>query len=131
MSEILKETTNWPDYDCNHTYLLDNKGYIVAYAKNHTNDIDILTSKIRLDKRRRTFVKSNHNELSKLLKNDVPEKGTRVFKVKSKANEYMVESTGYKYSCTCTGYNFRGKCKHIDAVKKQTLISQQILTIGA
>jgi len=126
MSEILKETTVWDGYDCNHTYLLDNKGYIVAYAKHHGNDIGVVTAKIRLDKRRRTFVKTNHSKLSKILKDAEPEKGNRIFNVKSKTKDYVVESTGYSYSCTCTGYNFRGKCKHIDAVIKS--LEKQALT---
>jgi len=121
MSEILKETTVWDcDFQANHTYLLDNKGKIIAHAVNGGDTIMISKSgNIKLDKRYRTFVRSNHPGLTKLLKSEKPEIGVRVFLVKSKEKQYTVELSGSTYSCTCTGYNFRGKCKHIDAVAKK------------
>ena len=126
MSEILKETTVW---DCeyrqpNHTYLLDNKGNIIAYAKWHGDEIEVSKSgRIKIDKRYRTFVKSNHPGLAKLIKSETPNPGVRVFKVKSKEKVYTVELSNSDYSCTCVGYGFRGKCKHIDAVAKKQQVS--------
>ena len=118
MLEILKETTIWADgSNINHTYLLDGSK-IIAYAKFGGNDVQEVKSQFRIDKRYRTFVKTKHKGLEKLIKNTIPESNTRVFKVQSKEKEYFVELSDYNYSCTCTGFNFRGKCKHIDAVAK-------------
>lgn len=122
MFEILKETTVWnTDYSvCNHTYLLDGDK-IVAYIKDgdNTNTVNIIKSKMRIDKRRRTFIKVNSPALSKL----IPTKtNNRLFKVKSKDKEYMVEFNGKKLTCNCTGFTYRAKCKHIVAVaEKQQL----------
>jgi len=119
MLEILKETTVWSDgSNANHTYLLDGTK-IVAYAKYSDNTVQVLKSQIKIDKRYRTFVKTKHSGLEKLIKNITPKSNTRVFKVQSKEKEYFVELSDYNYSCTCTGFNFRGKCKHIDAVAKK------------
>jgi len=119
MLEILKETTVWSDgSNANHTYLLDGTK-IVAYAKYSDNTVQVLKSQIKIDKRYRTFIKTKHSGLEKLIKNTTPKNNTRVFKVQSKEKEYFVELSDYNYSCTCTGFNFRGKCKHIDAVAKK------------
>jgi uncharacterized Zn finger protein len=119
MLEILKETTVWSDgSNANHTYLLDGSK-IVAYAKYSDNTVQVLKSQIKIDKRYRTFIKTKHSGLEKLIKNTIPKSNTRVFKVQSKTKEYFVELSDYNYSCTCTGFNFRGKCKHIDAVAKK------------
>jgi uncharacterized Zn finger protein len=119
MLEILKETTVWSDgSNANHTYLLDGTK-IVAYAKYSDNTVQVLKSQIKIDKRYRTFIKTKHSGLEKLIKNTIPKSNTRVFKVQSKEKEYFVELSDYNYSCTCTGFNFRGKCKHIDAVAKK------------
>ena len=42
----------------------------------------------------------------------------------SKGDEYIVkrnqsDSRQIFFSCTCPGYGWRGKCKHIDSIKKQ------------
>ena len=119
MLEILKETTVWSDgSNANHTYLLDGSK-IVAYAKSSDNSVQVLRTQIKIDKRYRTFIKTKHSGLEKLIKNTIPKSNTRVFKVQSKEKEYFVELSDYNYSCTCTGFNFRGKCKHIDAVAKK------------
>ena len=123
MLEILKETTVWSDgSNANHTYLLDGTK-IIAYAKSSDNSIQVLRTQIKIDKRYRTFIKAKHFGLQNLIKSTPTKSNTRVFKVKSKEKEYFVELSDYNYTCTCTGFNFRGKCKHIDAVakKQQTL----------
>ena len=123
MLEILKETTIWSDgSNANHTYLLDGTK-IIAYAKSSDNSVQVLRTQIKIDKRYRTFVKTKHYGLEKFIKSTPTKSNTRVFKVKSKEKEYFVELSDYNYTCTCTGFNFRGKCKHIDAVakKQQTL----------
>ncbi len=116
MLEILKETTVWADSsNANHTYLLEGSK-IIAYAKFGGNDIQELRTQIKIDKRYRTFVKTKHSGLQKLIKKTPPKPNTSVFKVTSGEKEYFVELFNYNYTCTCTGYNFRGKCKHITAV---------------
>jgi hypothetical protein len=119
MLEILKETTVWSDgSNANHTYLLDGSK-IVAYAKCSDNSVQVLKTQIKIDKRYRTFIKTKHPGLERIIKSSPTESNTRVFKVKSKEKEYFVELSDYNYTCTCTGFNFRGKCKHIDAVAKK------------
>lgn len=119
MLEIFKETTVWADgSNSNHTYLLDGSK-LVAYAKYGGQEIQVLKTQFSIDKRYRTFVKTKHPGLEKLIKNTTPKSNTRVFKVKSKEKEYFVELSDYNYSCTCTGFTFRGKCKHITAVAEK------------
>ena len=125
--EILKEVTQW---DCeyhslNHTYLVNNKNQIIAYAKNHSNNITVLKSRINLDKRYRKFIKDNHSLLSKLIikykseDNIITDKDTRIFKVKSNNREYTVLLKDNVYTCNCIGFGYRGKCKHSAAVAKK------------
>lgn len=119
MLEILKETTIWScGSNSNHTYLLDGNK-IIAYVKMGDNDVHEIKSQFKIDKRYRTFVKAKHPGLEKYIKKTIPKSNTRVFKIQSKEKEYFVELSDYNYSCTCTGFNFRGKCKHIDAVVKK------------
>jgi predicted nucleic acid-binding Zn finger protein len=116
MLEILKETTVWSDgSNANHTYLLEGTK-IVAYAKFGGDEVQVLKTQIKIDKRYRTFVKTKHYGLEKFIKKTPIKSNTRVFKVVSKTKEYFVELSDYNYTCTCTGFNFRGKCKHITAV---------------
>jgi hypothetical protein len=67
MIEILKEVTEWQvDFkQPNHTYLVNKKGHILAFAKWHSNEIDIIKSKMILNKRYRKFIKDNHSVLYK------------------------------------------------------------------
>jgi len=135
--EILKEITQWDtDYrQPNHTYLVNKKGQVVAYAKWHTNDIMLFKSRKVLDKRYRKFVKDSHKGLSKLVKQfqseDDLEKqekekivksdNIRLFKVKSNDREYDVQYniSGKFLTCSCVGFGYRRKCKHVDAVSKK------------
>jgi hypothetical protein len=130
MFEIIKEITEWNmiGKQSNHTYLIDKKGRILAFAKWHSNAIDILKSRPVIDKRYRKFIKSDHNELSKLIdsfkkeykeKESIKEKPKydRLFKVKSGEKEYLVLLDKNKLFCNCTGFNYRGKCKHVEFVK--------------
>ena len=120
MLEILKETTVWADgyQNCNHTYLLDGSK-IVAYVKSGTDEVQVLRTPLAIDKRYRTFIKAYHSGLANLSKSQPKDPDTKVFKVKSNTKEYIVKVNKNRYNCTCTGYNFRGKCKHIDAVAKK------------
>ena len=133
--EILKEITQWDvEYkQPNHTYLVNKKGQVIAYAKWHSNTIQIFNSRSVLDRRYRKFEKSNHKALSKLIKqfesedNQKEEKQkyirpdyVRIFNVESKGKNYMVEfnTKVNQVTCPCIGFGYRRKCKHSDAVKK-------------
>ena len=134
--EILKEVTQWDvEYrQPNHTYLVNNKGQIIAYAKWHSNDIMIFKSRSTLDKRYRKFEKTSHKALSKLIPQFISEDNNqkekvvsfksnniRTFKVKSKQKEYIVEfnKIGKYITCSCIGFCYRRKCKHSEAVAKK------------
>ncbi len=130
MMKILKEITDWGvEYrQPNHTYLLNSKNQIVAYAKWHGDDIDILKSKTVLDKRYRKFIEVNHSGLSEIKSQYKEESNNqeeykpdydRIFKVKSKEKEYIVGFKNNQLTCSCTGFGYRRKCKHVDVVKKQ------------
>ena len=133
MMKILQEITVWDtEYrQPNHTYLLNAKNQIVAYAKWHGDEIDELKSRTTLDKRYRKFIEVNHSGLSKLISKysteNIPEEKQeafkpvyeRTFKVKSKGREYIVGYSNNQLSCSCIGFGYRRKCKHADVVKKQ------------
>lgn len=122
--EILKEVTIWDtEYNVpNHTYLIAGSDKIIAYLNAVNNTVVQLKNKMRIDKRYRKFEKVNNSELAKLIPKDNPEvieKDIRVFNVASKDHNYVVkynEKSG-KITCDCTGFKYRGKCKHIEAVK--------------
>jgi hypothetical protein len=117
MNETLKEISDWScDYKIpNHTYFLNRAGKLVAYIKEGTDDIIHLKTPIFFDKRYRKFIKIKDKSI------DIPkEKNVRSFNVKSKDNEYIVSlENNTKFTCTCTGFTYRGKCKHIEAVKNK------------
>lgn len=116
--KILQEVSQWDaDYKCNHIYLL-NGDKIVAYIKQGDTEVNILNHQMRIDKRYRKFIEVQNQALSILIPAETP-KNIRVFNVQSKDKVYTVElnTVKNKYTCSCTGYTFRGKCKHIDAVK--------------
>lgn len=116
--KILQEVSQWDaDYKCNHTYLL-NGDKIVAYIKQGDTEVNILNHQMRIDKRYRKFIEVKNQALSILIPSETPN-NIRVFNVQSKDKVYTVElnTVKNKYTCSCTGFTFRGKCKHIDAVK--------------
>lgn len=122
MYEIVKEITTWSaDFAVpSHTYLMSKSGNLIAYAIDGTNEIR--KSTIKIDRARRTFVKVSHPGLEKLIpaeeNTQVPRNG-RLFKVKSKDKEYLVELIGKRLSCSCIGFGYRGKCKHAEAVRNK------------
>ena len=121
MSEILRETTTWStDYSvCNHTYLLGSGNRVIAYINANNGLLIQPKTQLKIDKRYRTFVRDNHPELIKLQKSLIKNSDIRIFKVKSKEKEYTVTKSVTSFTCSCTGFNFRGKCKHVDAVAKK------------
>ena len=126
--EIIKEITVW---DCeykvpNNTYLLNNKGKLVAYIKEGDSVINQLKSPLEFSKSRRKFIKIQHDGLSKLIKDEKKDntkriipKNVQLFNVNSNDRDYTVEVTDNRYfSCTCISFGYRQRCKHIEAVKE-------------
>ena len=126
--EIIKEITVW---DCeynvpNNTYLLNNKGKLIAYIKDGDSIINQLKTPLEFSKSRRKFIKIQHDGLSKLIKDEKKDntkriipKNVQLFNVNSNDRDYTVEVTDNRYfSCTCIGFGYRNKCKHVEAVKE-------------
>ena len=126
--EIIKEITVW---DCeynvpNNTYLLNNKGKLIAYIKDGDSIINQLKTPLEFSKSRRKFIKIQHDGLSKLIKEEKQDNTKRIiptnvqlFNVNSNDRDYTVEVTDNRYfSCTCIGFGYRNKCKHVEAVKE-------------
>ena len=121
------EVTEW---DCeyavpNHTYLFDGKSNVLAYAPRGGQEIVVLKTPLKLDNRRRKFVKVNHKALQSYAKTlqsseETLQLTTPHWKVKSDSGkEYIVQKIGNKYSCNCVGYGYRGKCKHSEQVRME------------
>lgn len=127
MMQILKEVTEW-DWP-NHTYLLDGKGYLIAYIKEGQDEVNRL-SRLPFSKTGRKFIKEENEKLDSYAKMynqpilngevlGIEEKFASWTVDGSKGNTYIVELIGDKYHCSCPGYGFRGKCKHSDAIRKE------------
>jgi hypothetical protein len=133
--EIIREITQWQvDFrQPNHTYLINAKNQIVAYAKWHSKtDIQVFKSRQVLDKRYRKFEIVKHAALSKIAQQFIdedtkqksesvkPSENVRVFNVKSKSKNRTYTVTFNKVSndlsCGCTGYGYRRTCSHVKAV---------------
>ena len=122
--EILQEVTEW-DWP-NHTYLLDNKGYLIAYVKEGQEELNRI-SRMSFSKTGRKFVKAeNENLVEYGILYNVPILASPVaipgksWQVKGSGEKtYTVELIGDKYQCDCVGYGFRGRCKHSQQIKKE------------
>lgn len=134
--EIIREITQWQvDFrQPNHTYLINAKNQIVAYAKWHSKtDIQVFKSRHVLDKRYRKFEVVKHAALSKIAKQfaseDIkkkaesvkPSENIRVFNVKTNDKVYAVtfNKISKSVSCSCIGYGYRRKCRHSQAVSNK------------
>ena len=122
-----KEVTEWvSEFPVpNHTYLFDGKSNVLAYAPRGGQKIVILKTPLKLDNRRRKFVKVQHKALQSFaktlqLKDETLQSEYPSWKVKSDSGKsYKVELIGGKYVCNCIGYSYRGTCKHSDQIKKE------------
>ena len=121
-----REVTEWDNSEFvvpNHTYLFDGKSNILAYAKASNDELVILHKPLKMDTRRRKFIKVKHDALDAygatvVLKEENPSDYPN-WQVKSDSGKtYIVELIGEKYHCNCVGYAYRGKCKHSDEIKK-------------
>jgi hypothetical protein len=121
-----KEVTEWnnPDFRVPaHTYLFDGKSNALAYAKESNGEIFVFKAPLKIDTRRRKFVKVKHEALDSygatVVLEDVKLDNVPNWQVKSDSGKtYMVTLESGKYQCNCVGYSYRGKCKHSDEIKK-------------
>ncbi len=61
-----REVTEWDNSEFvvpNHTYLFDGKSNILAYAKASNDELVILHKPLKMDTRRRKFIKVKHDAL--------------------------------------------------------------------
>jgi hypothetical protein len=123
-----KEITDWSQSETkvpNHTYLFDGKSNALAYAKESNDEIFVFKAPLKIDTRRRKFVKVNHEALQSLagtlqLPEETLQSNNPNWKVKSDSGkEYTVELIGGKYQCNCIGFAYRGKCKHSEQIKEK------------
>jgi hypothetical protein len=121
-----KEVTEWSDVEFTvpqHTYLFDGKSNALAYAKRGGDEIFIFKKPLKIDTRRRKFIKVKHKGLDAYgatVVIDAPNlENTPHWSVKSDSGKtYTVTLESGKYTCNCVGYAYRGKCKHSDEIKK-------------
>jgi hypothetical protein len=107
--EAVREITVWEGIarQPNHDYLLDGDR-VVAYRKWGEGEVIVLSGRIKIDRRRRKFVKLDPNPFAGFGK----EKESMVVEVKgSKGNSYWVDQVAK--TCTCPGYTYRAQCRHI------------------
>lgn len=123
---VYKEVTEWDKSEFqvpNHIYLFDGKSNAIAYAAFGSGEVMRFKKPLRIDTRRRKFVKVKHYALEAIAKTfqEVEEKPEGI-EVKSNSGKiyYITESNG-NYRCNCVGFGYRGKCKHVDVAKKQQL----------
>lgn len=113
--EAVRETTVWTGVDYkapNHDYLLDGDR-VVAYRPWGTGEIRVMSGKLKIDRRGRTFQKLEPNPFESLQqpKREEPV----VLEVQgSKGKIYQVNVE--ERTCTCPGFTFRGSCKHVDSL---------------
>lgn len=107
--EAMRETTKWKSGgNSNHTYLLDGMN-LVAYIKDGDTVPFYFKNPIKgFDRRGRTFVRAD----IKMFK--ARQKSSTIEVKGSKGNVYFVDTV--EKTCTCSSFQFRGKCKHIEAL---------------
>ena len=122
-----QEITEWTDVEFTvpqHTYLFDGKSNALAYAKRGGDDIFIFKKPLKIDTRRRKFIKVKHEALDAYgatVVIDVPSlENTPHWSVKSDSGKsYTVTLESGKYTCNCIGYAYRGACKHSKQIKEE------------
>ncbi len=126
-----KEVTEWDNSEFvvpNHTYLFDGNSNILAYAKASNDELVILHKPLKLDNRRRKFVKVKHEALDAYgatVVLAVPNlENTPHWTVKSDSGKsYTITLESGKYTCNCVGFAYRGKCKHSSQVQKENEVT--------
>jgi len=120
-----KEVTEWDGEFSKlpqNVYLFDGKSNALAYAKDGDPEIFVFHTPLRIDTRRRKFVKVKHHQLDEfaLTVKTKPKSDNPSWTVKSESgNTYTVELIDGKYQCNCTGFSYRGSCKHSKSVAEK------------
>lgn len=122
-----REVTEWNESEFvvpNHTYLFDGKSNILAYAKASNNELVIMHKPLKMDTRRRKFIKVKHDALDAYGATVVIEEPKAIdvpnWQVLSDSGKtYTVTLESGKYQCNCIGYAYRGKCKHSEQITKE------------
>jgi hypothetical protein len=119
--EALRETTGGDFHP--HIYLLDGTT-LVAYIKQGTTEPFYFSKGIKnFDKRGRQFEKVSTSLF------DVHVESAVIEVQGSKGAVYYVDPEAK--SCTCPGYNFRGKCKHVEALDTVGSLSKVVDSLAA
>jgi len=116
--KFYRETTSdWATPTPNHVYLLStDKSKMYGYIKAGTEEVTVMKSSYRFDARRRTF-----QEVEELGEIDLDEVKSEKWEFTgSKGDKYFVQKIDGELRCSCPGYTFRGECKHIKEVEKET-----------
>lgn len=118
--KILQEITEWDDPIPNHVYFLtDSKDKALAYVRAGTDEVKVFSKPLGFSVSRRKF-REVPNTWNWQPETVVP-KNTRVWKVAgSKGAEYSVTETAGRLKCSCPGFRFKGTCKHLDVVDRDT-----------
>lgn len=125
MLKIVKEVTEWrvPYRQPNHVYLMSGDR-VLAVSKWGKEPPQYLKTQSRMDRRGRRFIEEKKNLWGfdmqvQVLADDKPQAQT--WEVPgSKGNTYTVSLQAGRYDCTCPGATFRGHCRHIELIRKES-----------
>ena len=110
---IVQETTDWAWP--NHTYFLsDDRTSMLGYIRQGTEEFVKFSKPIGFETKGRKF-----DVIRKVERKPEPAENTWHFEG-SKGNIYTVVKEPHGLVCNCPGFQYRGHCKHITEVDKQT-----------
>ena len=122
--KIMREITQWrvPYRQPNHVYLMSGDR-VLAMSRWGEQPPEYLPSQNRINLRGRKFLEIKHNQWGFDLDITVAEepgqhpKGQTWPVTGSKGDTYLVSLERDRWSCTCPGHGFRGRCRHVDALR--------------
>jgi hypothetical protein len=110
-----QEQTEWVTSTPNHIYLLnDSKDKMYAYIAQGTDTVREFKNPIRIDSRRRKFVKVA-NRWKYQIKIEKPKNPIWTV-ASSKGGSYSVELVNNQLICSCPGFKYRSKCRHTEEI---------------
>ena len=115
--QVLEETTKWK-YP-NHIYVLNSSGKMLGYHSVQ-HGWQVFNRPLLFEKRYRSFKKIDMPLPAQLqdAKDELPAGAVKI--VGSRGAVYII----HEGTCTCSGFKWRGKCKHIQEVKKNQRLSK-------